>query len=299
MEIALDTRIIRDFGFTRGDAAFAALREVRGFGHRFRLADHAAVELVAQLDEGRFEWNDWKNARVRAAEIIDRENPIIAGGWELFAALGLPVGDRTGQEQPVLRRDEAVALWERLLSARNPTEFRELWRAIVEGREMLLGFKRGAGGEMLEGLRDRWITSFDAIVQRAALENPDQDTLVKVVAAGIDTQAGWENPLCSVRIDSMIRTYAHLAVRRMKEKEPYNPRNKKKRNDGIDFDMLQYHGVPMLVCVEDRDFTNAVSGGNSIQRAWMLTPRELAVACKNGTLPTLPDWSGGRTAAAK
>jgi hypothetical protein len=292
MEIALDTRIIRDFGFTRGDAAFAALREVRGLGHRFRLADHAIVELVAQLDEGRFEWNDWKNARARAAEIVDRENPIIPGGWELFAGLGLPVGDRTGQEQPALRRDEAVALWERLLSARNPTEFRELWLAIVEGREMLFGFKRGAGGEMLEALRDGWITSFDKIAQGAALKDPDQEALVKVVAAGIDVQAGWDNPPCSVRIDSMIRTYAHLAVRRLKEKEPYDHRNLKKRNDGIDFDMLQYHGVPMLICVDDRKFTNAVAGGGSAQRAWMLTPPELAEACRTGKLPVLPNWPG-------
>jgi hypothetical protein len=292
MEIALDTGIVRDFGFSRGDAAFAALKEVRGFGHRFRLADHAIVELVAQLDEERFKWQDWKNARARAVEIIDRVNPIIAGGWELFAGVGLSVGDRTGHEQPLLRRDEAVALWERLLSARNPTEFRELWTAVVDGHEVRFGFKRGAGGELLQGLRDKWTTSFDEIVKRSSFESPDdEESLVKVVANGLDARAGWERPPFSVRVDSMIRTYAHLAVRRLKEEEPYDPRSKKKRNDGIDFDMLQYHGVPMLVCVDDRKFTNAVAGGGSGQRAWMLTPLELAEACRNGTLPVLPNWN--------
>ena len=152
---------------------------------------------------------------------------------------------------------------------------------------------------MLGKLRQNWIESFDEIRKEAGADDvDDHNVLAKIVADRIDALAGWKDPPFSVRLDAFIRTYALLSVRSMKKKHAYDPRSEKKRNDGIDIDTLQYLAAPMLICVNDEKFTNAVADSGSIQRAWMLTPVELAEACRKGTLPTLPNWSGHAAAAA-
>ena len=97
-----------------------------------------------------------------------------------------------------------------------------------------------------------------------------------------------------------VRTRVYFHARSLvKGEEQYDPTSKKKKNDGIDLDMLQYLAAPMLICVDDDKFTNAVKNSGSYQREWMLTPIELAEACRKGTLPTLPNWSRDPHAGAK
>jgi hypothetical protein len=292
MQIVLDTDAVRVLGYPDGAPVYEALVGVARAGHQLKLGDHSVAELMTAIEERRFGWREWEQARDRMEEILFVADPISAAGWELFAQMGLDVGRVIDPRDLSVRRFERLACWKKMLLDRNPTEFRTSRILEVAGRRTEISLRRGAASELMGGLRSDWIEALDEIVTKAAGEGERApEDLVQDVASGLDEGAGWKDVPPSVRLDALIRVKVHYVLRRLKSEEPYNPTTKKHRNDGIDYDALQYLGVPAVLCTIDTNLRSVVRQAGSLQADWVMTPVELAAANRSGRLSALPGWT--------
>ena len=127
--------------------------------------------------------------------------------------------------------------------------------AFGRRRRVPSGLKTGEASTLLEEIRHGWVDDINDVVGAVESERrivdgdarPDFEALLAGTARGMDSQAGWRDPPFSKRLDAQLRTRVYLHARSLVDgDEHYDPtsKKKKKKNDGIDLDMLQYLAAP-------------------------------------------------------
>jgi hypothetical protein len=124
MRAVLDTNIPRTLGCP-ADANFgtvlAGLQTLKGSGFSLHLAYFTVVELLEQVREERFSWPEWVRARDHLELLLSSTEPIMLGGTELLASIGIltPGG---AIEVPLGLRENLKAAWKEMVIARSPQE---------------------------------------------------------------------------------------------------------------------------------------------------------------------------------
>jgi hypothetical protein len=298
MRAVLDTNIARTLGCP-ADANFgtvlAGLQALKGAGFSLHLAYFTVVELLEQVREERFSWPEWVRARDHLELLLSSTEPIMFGGTELLASIGIltPGG---AIEVPLGLRENLKATWKEMATARSPRELpnaaavrrreQSSWVEMVDGfcEEATKMARTSVKGEPItEGKyqADNEATGTDLISLNRDVVDDMLDLFYENYDKKVTVTSG---PKASVRLDAMFRVDAHFFRLRM-GKRPYNP--KKQANDVFDCELLRYLAFPAVVCTYDGKFTRAVEESGTWQRRWVLGPAELHHLAQGGSPPDM------------
>ena len=282
MKAVLDTCIARKLGHPdepEYGEVLGGLRALRCGGFSLHLPDGTVVELLRRIYEEKFSWPNWERARDQLLPLLCSAEPIVFGGTELLAAVGIhdPQG---AAEVPVGLHEGQRAAWKALAEARSPRDIGTQFDIGKVSRDAVEIIQRD-WIQMVEGFHEDvtriGITSLSAVESKEMLRlfNESYDKKVTVISG----------PRASVRLDAMLRFYIHFFRLRLGRK-PYNPR--KRVNDAFDCELLRFLAVPALVCTCDaRTLVRAVEESGSWQRRWVLGPAELRTLAQGGSPPDL------------
>lgn len=281
--LILDTSVVRAIATDR--ASTRGLRSFRQKGGAVHIADGAAVELCAQIDDGRIRWPDWLWAREALERVLDEEEPIIMGGHELLAAHGMVLSAAPSRFSASDQRAWTKATWRLLCEAKTPAELRKATASIVPSTSQAgLGFDLTRAAETVSKEKESWISYFedrlpDAINAARATRPPNMrhgSFEEKVLELGqfLDARASPSEPPASVRMDAMARMHLLLSERSMQARHRYN--STKHANDVFDLDLLRYLALPAAVCTEDTGIMTKLKDARAKQRAWVVSLSDLA-----------------------
>jgi hypothetical protein len=283
MALVLDDNVVRSLGHGEvGVGPFVALRDE---GVSIHLADGAMTELVHQLLERRFRWQNWLVAREALLKFLDQAEPILLGGRQGLYRAGV-----RGATQNVTAEEIAIAVtrstgwWEAFVRAES---LGEVTQSVRVGGDVL-GLSAHVAERAVASFKNEWVRSFDKLhigealladVHRILPRRSDGiqqlDEVVKTIARSLDKAGrGNANVRTSVRLDGMIRVYVLLQLRSMRPVEPYNA--DRHQNDSFDHDLLRYLAYPAALCTRDGGITRMMRSAKCWQTPWVVQPNELA-----------------------
>ena len=244
---------------------------MRALGHSFHLADSTALELICQIVENRLEWPDWIRARRALTALLDLQDPVAAGGWEILDKVGVRFERTLSEDEHEKRRQRRRTGWKAIVKAGSTAEMNRVEWARERGQIGPTQFRAAGAARVREEIKTDWTDDMLGI-ECSQDTIPSLKELVQSVAANHDSRIQ-STPPASVRLDASIRMNAHFALMRLRPKNPYNPT--KKANDALDVDLLRYLAVPGIVCTKDGRLQRVLAQTRSWQRRWVLRPSEL------------------------
>ena len=209
---------------------------MREQGYSFSLADHACGELIAQRSRGAI--TDLEHNRLirRLASFIDAAKPVMLGEVDVLESIGA-----------IRNRHENSKADASDLSRRG-------WRMLCEGQAS----GEELSGNVLDEDRTVWRTLFEKVesIYLAAgspeLRDELNHPILDEVLTSLDRMYDIDPPI-SHRMDLRVRYFWRQFVRSKRERQPYDPASRKKRNDGIDFTIYTYLALPALIVAEESD----------------------------------------------
>jgi hypothetical protein len=284
VQIFLDDSVARGFGYDDGQKDIASLKAVRGKGHTLQMADAAVLELVCQLVEGRFAWPNWIRARRALMSVLDFQDPVAAGGWEILDKVGVRFERTLSEVEHESRRQRRRTGWKAIVKAANIPAMNRMQWSRERGRLGPTQFRAGGAPQVREEIRKDWIDEIRSL-ESAQGTVPSFKDLVESTAANHDGRIQ-STPPASLRLDASTRAYAHFALARLRPKNAYNPA--KHANDALDVDLLRYLAVPGILCTKDKRLQRVLKQAGSWQMRWVLRPGELEEQVMKNTLSL--DW---------
>lgn len=266
--IALDTCVCRNLAYGN-ESWFDTFRTMGKEGFEFCIPDVCFFELVNQFLRGSIVADKWQTMFAKLKEILSCQFPVLPVGRQLFELIG------------EIRQDDLESLQK---------YYSEIFLQITAAtsQEMLLNQRISfcAEGEKYQckSYYNRIEVEFQkerkSWVDRVKLGKGDSDETIRRLDEEFPAV-----PRVSHRLDLFIKIVAQSSERFAAGK--YNPEAKKKRNDGIDILALMALAAPARFCTLDR--MNGIGDADSYQRAWVMTPDEIAMNFKSNLLPKL-NW---------
>jgi len=235
--VILDTLVARALGDDPRPDWLPVLQEMSRNGYSFSLGDTTTGELILQV-------------RNRQISSIQHRRMITALKTFLNpVARGLPSGVDV---MTILGYSTAPPIEETTHLARR------MWRQLCDPF-----WQFSARGASLEEIRREeradwpsWLKRVADAVKLAGIDLPGSDPLTAAERLADTCQKGLDSeihidPPMSVRRHLEIRYRFRQVARSVKAKEPYDPKNPKRMNDGIDVDLYQYLVLPAFILSED------------------------------------------------
>lgn len=313
--VVIDTNVARGIGESTDRPAWVDTfsRMASSGEYSFSLADGTLAELLNQITKPDGGMDDQCFTRmIQGLEtFLDAEYPIILGKRDLKGMLGVV------REEPwcaIEAKSLSTLTWKKLCDIRSEPQNAQ-YRSMIE--------------ETLQEERDEWIAVFSKFDSHHARDiDALERHIAELSTLGSDTSLSASNSLAelqqelhelnnlnelggmvlndaladldancsltgipmSARCDLQMRYLYRQWVRTKKTKCAYSPTSRKKRNDGIDFDLYRYLMLPALVLTEDTAFLAGILDIPSSQKNWFMTPQELANSWQQGEQPW-PTWA--------
>lgn len=249
----------------------------------FSLMDHAVLELINQLEMGDFTEQHYTVGMAECRSFISSNIPILPGKREL----GQWCVDSPNAEE--LRTDKELrsAQW-KLISSANL--LKDNCKGVVfrdgKGHIGKVVLKQKIAFKELELERTKWIKHVDK--DRPNWEARSTAERLTILAGELDEDLVCIPPL-SVRLDATLRYEDHVITLRNQKARKLKPMAKKRKNDGIDYNMTYVFMKRILLCTDEKKYTAAIRSIGSCQSNWIYRPGELVDAWKNHSL-TRPEW---------
>lgn len=231
-------------------------------GYSFSLADSTAAELLTQVRSKRIPRDGYERMVGILRTFLNLDFPILPGKVDLEAMIGARIDPKVLEETAFLAQ--------------------EAWRQFVDPDSPAPSLGPSLE-ELLEEERDHWKASLRRQVMLAsasgldlAKSNPDDVAEFLASLSGIDRHREAVDPPMSIRMHLEMRYRYRQVARSALKKEPYDPENKKKRNNGVDVDLYKYLILPALVVATDEGFFGSLETISSFQRDWIVRPETLA-----------------------
>ena len=232
----------------------------------FSLADHAVAEVINQIEGNSLPADELTNAIRQCARFISPALPILPGKKQLINWCKTDPNN----EELALDIRYGIEGWKSILNLSTIGDFK---KSILAGK----------AGEELERERKAWQNDLDAppgwqptltLAERLA-----------ALADGLDSDAQC-SPSLVVRLDAALRHWDQILL---KMQHGMNPISKKRRNDGIDYNMAFVFAKRILLCTNDKPYYEAIKSLGSFQSDWIFQPQELVVRCRERKLAR-PIW---------
>lgn len=274
--VVLDTSPVRKLAHEAPPKWLDTCIEMSKSGYSFSLADTTLAELLVQYRSKRIPEKGYYQMLELLGKFLNPELPVIPGKIDLHLMIGIEY-ENCNIEQTAYLSSRA---WH-LLHYPNDTD-----DSLGPTFEELLKEEKSDWFQYLTNTAS--LTNLSGI--DIANMNPDETAKFLLYITE-------DHLYPHVDIEPPMRTRMHLELlyrfrqvgRTTLKKHPYNPKNKRKENDGIDVDLFKYFILPALVVAEDRGFFNAIENIDSFQKNWFIRPQDLADAWLNGQMPK-PIW---------
>lgn len=272
--VVLDTSPARNLGYANDPPPWVeTFVSMKKRGYSFSLADNAFAELLSQMMSQAMGVEQAARMLKLLKAFLNPDLPILPGKSDLYALIGS--NERASDWSVGQVRSLSIQAWDVLNCSSSATE---VGLSSVENE--------------LQSEREAWFAIFETLGKRDTTGEPlneyEHSQLTIALTSG-DSEVPELSPLLSVRWDLQMRLLWRQYVRSKKTSEPYDPTSRKKRNDGIDFDLFHYFLLPAFVVATDSGFFEKLVDINSYQKAWFWKPEALAQAWANGERPR-PIW---------
>lgn len=272
VRVALDTAPIRNLAEMDEPPCWVEIFErMSADGYLFSLADNACLELINQISKGAIDASKHKRMLSSLSRFIDPELPVVLAGKDIIKIIE---GESQGTVPP-----EILSFSKKCFSD----------LGCIKKCSNL-----GRLDTILDEFRNEWKKIFKIYVdKRSELDasfklNEYNDECLNCIKSFMDNHFSMV-PSYSVRYDLWLRYTWRQFVRSKNATTPYNPSARKKRNDGIDFTLLDYLALPALVVTEDKGLLSKMQDISSFQRDWIKDPYVLAKSWRAGERPE-PKW---------
>ncbi|MEZ8484715.1 hypothetical protein [Vibrio splendidus] len=282
--VVLDTSPIRNLAHGAPPEWLDVFIEMSKSGYSFSLADTTAGELMVQYRSGRIPHEGYEQMLVHLEKFLNPKVPIIPGKVDVELMIGIEHETYNIEETAFI----ALEAW-RLLQSPNESDF-----SIGPPFE-----------ELIEEERSEWVRFLSNTAEHTysygldiSKMNPDDTAnfLSSITEQHLYPNIAIEPPMTTRMHLELLYRFRQMARTTLKKK-PYDPRNKKKKNDGIDVDLYKYFILPALVVADDSGFFNSIENIDSFQKNWFFRPQELADTWQKGHKPK-PIWPSNLTSTS-
>lgn len=313
--VVLDTCVCRTL-FCETPIWFNDFVSMKRDGIEFCIADVAYAELIRQFQDGAILPNQWREMMVCLDQIVSETFPLLPGKKEMYDMI--PVHDVDIENTPFDFKYEKILsqgcfmLMHQYHTVEDLNTRHFFIQTSREKCEKITCVSSRTYAQ-LQAERDNWIKfvlkvaedirkSRTQIGKECGLTDAELRHIYKVKSDEYQTiemeqcrtamkqeidKVLISTPAFSIRADLLLGYLAQMSTRAAKEKEPYNPSSKKKRNDGLDFLIAHALIIPSRVCSNDK--LNALKAVDSFQNDWIITPERLVELWKNKQLNKL-EW---------
>jgi hypothetical protein len=269
--VILDTCIARELAHEDKCPEWVATYEEMALdGYSFSLSDVAFAELADQIDRDSIKEKDKVRMIERLSRFINQNLPVFLGKRDIIAIIG------GKHNQP----DWSIK------------EFIELSKSAWDYLQDNSSNKCIPASEILQEERDHWMEMFKCFAEKNSHDNKlheKSEEMLDLVFQDIDENKVISNPPESIRCDLQVKLLWRLFLRSRESKFPYDYSSKKKKNDGIDFDLYKYFHIPALVITLDNGFFKSIKDIKSYQKDWFVKPEYLASQWREG-VKLNPSW---------
>ncbi len=153
------------------------------------------------------------------------------------------------------------------------------------GEQHRVALEGNAADEVLSAERAAWCEHFDGLqaIPKATLSPADNLDLLR---QAVDRESVRGLPLSS-RLDLQLKYLYRRYCHRNAAEGAYNPHSKRRRNDGIDFNLLYALLGPAFIVTRDERLLVNMQEIQSYQAGWVMSPEQLASAGADGMLKQL------------
>ena len=270
--VALDTNIFRQLCYNTFNWV-GTFEKMAKNGYHFCFTDVALAELINQHERGSICGKQWENCLNQTSRFISKELPVLPGKKHLFNMAGIQYKNDNNDFDSEFIKEYSQALWEYFLSESNSFYY--------NGVEYSIKAELNKAEEELEKERSKWIDLVDVFI--------NDDKPFKFSPKSMDDET-ISSPALSIKLDLYYKYICDVSIRCKQSKDSYNPKAKKKKNDGIDFLLTHVLALPALLCTVDDKFYNTLKALDSYQTNWIYKPDELALSWLSKTV-NKPEWS--------
>jgi len=283
--VALDTGIGWALRHTE-PVWISTFTNMRDVGYHFCISDIFLVEFLNQFETGRLTPAEFTHAIDQLNKCVSRRLPILPGKRQLYQMAGIHDPETPPTEDPKFTMAYSNATWGWLRSLSDPASLQSTQaRFTYNGQEYVCPFQRGVASTELQSERDDWrtfIRGFDLLPKDTL--HRFRDEILENMRHTVD---GWASctPPMSTRLDLWQKSILETAIQRNQSVGAFNPESDRRRNDAIDALLKLAFLLPAFVCTLDQNFISRFTPIDSFQKAWFVTPEQLAEAWSNGTNP--------------
>lgn len=279
----MDTGVVRELCYSEPEWLAVFTNMVTG-GWTFHLSDVALAEIIAARESDAISENEWQAAVERIERILNFDFPCLPSKRDLFHLCGF-VDEEDLDPVPLSDEFQLEYSRARWSAIKQPIPSEGNGSKIifsVGGNRFECAIQQGKAAEVLQDERQKWINE----MTRAPQKNFAYDNAVETIKAAFDSWAKTDGVPMSIRGDILAHVQAEWE-KRISGK--YSPGSRKRRNDGIDFNLPFVFLYPALLVTTDKNLRKLLRGLPSYQAGWTFLPKELADNWEEGILKE-PDW---------
>ncbi|MBP8017107.1 hypothetical protein KAZ01_03805 [Candidatus Gracilibacteria bacterium] len=216
---------------------------------KFHISDIAIAELALALLQNRISFNDWERKIKKINKIIDCNMPILPSGNELSALI-----ENKRLSYPKVAGGQAYwkAVWKMFFEAKN---FDTIKNGVIfkgdDGIEYKIKIDDNYANSILESERITWNKYFESMRMLFGGSNISEKDILLILNEGMDKDVS-TNPSQSQIYAPMLHALARLIHLYVYDVVPhYNPKSKKRRNDPLDYSLIQSLSLPAIICTSD------------------------------------------------
>ena len=271
--VVLDTCVCRALYEDNGYQRFEELKRIKDSGVNFCVSDIALTELEISLARESIKPDQWRVMMDRLNGIVSPLFPMIESSKQLFEMA--EVSERKTKRVPFDYKKASEFSRNHFMTSFSYKN-KDSITYIISDAEKGLNNKKNHWIEFLES-NIKMKDVFKKIILRIS-KNKDksEDIRTNIIASMLMKELDaifYSIPNFSTRIDILIRYMARTILRSINSKESFNVYCNKRKNDGIDFVLLEALMLPARICTYDK--MNNIKLIKSYQSNWILSPENL------------------------
>ncbi len=233
--IVLDTNVVRNLAYESGcridiEAAVAHRHEIQ-----FSIASAAVREVLTQLLNSGFTFKDWQKAARTLDRFISQDLPVFPRLINFNDIMNF-VTDNLIESVEVINASKYV--WRVVKGIEDPN-----WPNQVDRNSFING--------IIEPPRNEYIQFIDNFINIGEIHNESQDQIIKRTLDFFSHQYGGSNTAGIMEVPA--RSLGRFIYLQRQEKNPLNPKAKKRRGDPYDFEILHVTAIPETqLCTADK-----------------------------------------------
>lgn len=268
-------------------AMFATMRE---HGYHFCISDIFLAEFLNQFETAQHSSAEFRSVVQQLDRFVSPVLPVLPGKRQLYQMAGIHDPTMPPSDTPEFTELYSVATWDWIRSLTDVLSMRTTQPTYsYNGQPYVCPLQSEKVATVLQSQREEWSSS----VKRNDSLPPDalfhyREDMLADMQRAVDNDATCTPPI-STRLDLWLKSLLETLIQRNQSIGRFNPDASKRRNDSIDALLQLAFLLPAFICTLDTKIVSRFAPLDSFQKAWLVSPSQLANAWATGNNPRT-DW---------